>query len=144
MKPQIAKRAYELYEARDHKDDSAGQDWEKAEREIRKGKAESETKPEAKAELKPETKAVDPKTEANVEAQPDSKAEPKPEEKDKSQPEAKSEPKPGTEAKQLSDVSPQLIERVHKLYEELGRKDVRAVEDFEKAEREGHKDEPQK
>ncbi len=45
LKPQIAKRAYELYEARGRKDDSADQDWEKAEREIRKDKAGAEAKP---------------------------------------------------------------------------------------------------
>jgi len=30
-------------------------------------------------------------------------------------------------------VSPQLVERVHQLYEELGREDVRAVQELEKA-----------
>ena len=34
--PQIAKRAYELYQERSRKDGPAVQDWEKAEREIRK------------------------------------------------------------------------------------------------------------
>jgi len=34
--PQIAKRAYELYEQRGHRDGRAIQDWEQAEREIRK------------------------------------------------------------------------------------------------------------
>ena len=34
--PQIAKRAYELYEQRDRQDGRAVQDWEQAEREIRK------------------------------------------------------------------------------------------------------------
>jgi len=31
--------------------------------------------------------------------------------------------------------TPQLVRRVHELYEELGREDVRAVEDWESAER---------
>jgi Cu2+-exporting ATPase len=44
LTPQIAKRAYELYEERDQ----AVQDWEKAEREIRKYEAKAEPKPEAK------------------------------------------------------------------------------------------------
>jgi len=52
LTPQIAQRAYELYEERGRKDARADQDWEKAEREIRK--AEAETKPE---EPKPETKS---------------------------------------------------------------------------------------
>jgi len=30
-------------------------------------------------------------------------------------------------------VPPQLVKRVHELYEELGREDVRAVEDWDKA-----------
>ena len=52
------------------------------------------------------------------------------------------EPKPEPEAQPPADPSPQLVERVHKLYEELGRQDVRAVEEFEKAERAGRHDEP--
>ncbi len=55
--PQIAKRAYELYEQRGRQDGSAVQDWEQAEREIRKDEAKAEPKPEAKAEPKPEAKA---------------------------------------------------------------------------------------
>ena len=34
------------------------------------------------------------------------------------------------------DLSPQLVERVHKLYEGLGREDVRAVQESEDGERE--------
>ena len=47
---QIAKRSYELYEERGRQDGRAAQDWEKAEREIRKAE------PEAKApsDLTPE------------------------------------------------------------------------------------------
>ena len=98
MTPQIAKRAYELYESRP-KDGQADQDWEQAEREIRKDEAKAEPKPEAKAEPKPEAKAKTP-----------------------------------------SDLTPQLVKRVHELYEELGRKDLQAVEDLEKAERENRKE----
>ncbi len=36
LTPQIAKRAYELYEQRRRQDGGAVQDWEKAEQEIRK------------------------------------------------------------------------------------------------------------
>ena len=36
LTPQIARRAYELYEQRGRQDGQAVQDWEKAEREIRK------------------------------------------------------------------------------------------------------------
>jgi len=36
LKPQISKRAYELYEQRGRQDGLADQDWSQAEREIRK------------------------------------------------------------------------------------------------------------
>ena len=62
LTPQIAKRAYELYQERSRKDGPAVQDWEKAEREIRKDEVKAEAKPDAKA------------TESN----PDAKDQPKP------------------------------------------------------------------
>jgi H+-transporting ATPase len=105
LTPQIAARAYELYEKRGRQSDSAVRDWEQAKVEI--------LKDEAKAEAKP-------------------KVEPKPD--------AKAEPKPETKAKTPSDLTPQIVKRVHKLYEELGRQDLQAVEDLEKAERENRKD----
>ncbi len=166
LTPQIAKRAYELYEERAGKDGSSVQDWEKAEREVRKPEAKAEPKPEAKAEPKPEpeveAQADQPKSDAKAEPKPVAKAEPKPEPKVEAQvdqpksdakaepkPEAKAEPKaetkdqPKPEAKNKtpSDVTPQLVKRVHELYEELGREDVREVEEWEKAKREIPKDE---
>ena len=69
---------------------------------------------------------------AKAKTKPDGKAKPKHERK--AEPEAKAEPQP--EAKTPSDVTPQLVKRVHELYEELGREDVRAVQDWEKAQRE--------
>jgi len=68
-----------------------------------------------------------PKPEANAEPKPEAKSEPKPE--------PTAEPKP----KASSDLTPQLVKRVHELYEELGREEVRAVEDMEQAERESGK-----
>ena len=53
LTPQIAKRAYELYQQRVSQGDPALQDWEQAEREIRKDEAKAEPQPEAKAESKP-------------------------------------------------------------------------------------------
>jgi H+-transporting ATPase len=103
LTPQIATRAYELYEREGRHGGHSVQDWEKAEREIRKD--------DTKAEPKPEPKATEPK--------PDAKA---------------AEPKP--DAKTPSDLTPRLVKRVHELYEELGREEVRAVEDLEKTERE--------
>jgi H+-transporting ATPase len=120
LKPQIALRAYELYEERDHHDGTAAQDWQKAEGEIRKVGANGQPKPEAKTD--------EPKPEVKTEPKPEAKTEPKPEAKDKPQP----------------DATPQLVKRVHELYEELGREDVQSVQDWEKAhpeleEQESHK-----
>ena len=149
LTPQIAKRAYELYEEGARKDGQAVQDWEKAEREIRKN--ETEPKPDAKAEPKPEDKAQ-PKPDAKAEPKPDAKAEPKPEDKAQPKPDAKAEakpedkaqPKPDAKAKTPPDLTPQLVKRVHELYEELGREEVRAVQGWDEAERETRKDETHK
>jgi H+-transporting ATPase len=162
LTPQIAKRAYELYEGRARKDGRAAQDWEKAEREIRKDEAKAEPKPEARepkteaeAELKPEAKDVpkpeakaEPKIEHKTEAKPEAKAESKPEAgakpttqtKTEAKPEDKTEPIAEGKDKSPSDLTPQLVKRVHELYEELGREDVREVEEWEKTERETRKD----
>jgi H+-transporting ATPase len=163
LTPQIAKRAYELYQERSRKDGPAVQDWEKAEREIRKNEVKAgsksdtkaaEPKPDAKAaEPKPDAKAAEPKPDAKAaeskpdakaaESKPDAKAaESKPEAKAaESKPEAKAaeskpDAKPEVKAKTPSDLTPQLVKRVHELYEQLGREEVRAVEDLEKTERE--------
>ena len=88
LTPQIAKRAYELYEERAGNDGTAVQDWKKAEQEIRNDETKTEPKPEAKAD--------EPKPEAKVDAStPEAKAdEPKPEAKAEPEPEAKAdEPK---------------------------------------------------
>ncbi|MGA9640606.1 MAG: HAD-IC family P-type ATPase, partial [Terriglobales bacterium] len=165
LTPQIAKRAYELYGERAPNEGTAVQDWEKAEREIRKDEAKAEPKPEAKepktegkAEAKPEAKTeakpeakAEPKSETKTEAKPEAKAEPKPETKaepkpeagakpttqtkTEAKPEAKTEPIPEGEDKSPSDLTPQIVKRVHELYEELGREDVREVEEWEKAKR---------
>jgi outer membrane biosynthesis protein TonB len=137
LTPQIAKRAYELYEQRGRQDGRAVQDWEQAKREIRKDEAKAEPKPEAKAEPKPEAK---PEPETRAETKPEAKSEATPEAKTEPKPETKAEPKPEAKAKTPSDLTPQIVKRVHELYEELGRKDLQAVEDLEKAEREIRKD----
>ena len=130
MTPQIAKRAYELYEERDRKDGRSVQDWEKAEGEVRKGESKAGSKPEAKAEPKPEAK---------VEPKPEAKAKPKPEPKVRIQgrgetrSKAKVEPEPKPEPS--TDLNLHIVKRVHDLYEELGREDVREVEECEKAAR---------
>jgi len=124
-------------------------------------------KPEAKAdEPKPGAKADEPGPEAKTdESKPDAKADqPKPEDKaDAPKPEAKAdapktdakadqpkleikadEPKPEANDKAQPDVSPRLVKRVHELYEELGREDVQAVQDWESAKPEFQKTEPHK
>ncbi len=95
-------------------------------------KPDAKAEPEAKAEAKPDAKA-EPAPDAKAEATPDAKAEP--EAKAEAKPEVKAEPKP--EAKSTPrDLTPKLVERVHALYEELGRQDVIAVQEMEKAEEE--------
>src|ERR1035441_4136223 len=56
-------------------------------------------------------------------------------------PEAKAEPTPEAKAKAPSELTPQIIQRVHELYEELGREEVRAVQEWEKAKGEMQKNE---
>ena len=175
LTPQIAARAYELYERQGHQDGQSAQNWNKAEQEIRetqaKADSKAETKPPAKAESQPEVKAElkpDPnsKPEAKVEPMPAAKVEPAPEAKAPATPEvqavspstAKAEPKPDTKTdikptdkvepkpdakaetksepnvKPAVEVSPQLVKKVHKFYEQLGREDVRAVQEADEAE----------
>jgi H+-transporting ATPase len=198
LTPQIAARAYELYEREGHRDGQSAQNWDKAEQEIRaiqaKAEPKAEAKPAAKAGAATEAK-VQPNPDANsklaakVEPTPAAKVEPKPETKPATKPEAtpepksetktgpaaevkapatpdstavppsavKSEPKPNTKTdikptdkvepepddkaetkpepnvKPAAEVSPQLVKKVHKFYEQLGREDVRAVEESDQA-----------
>jgi len=79
-------------------------------------------------EPNPEAKAAEP----NPKATP---AEPKPEATPaEGKPEAKTEPASEAGAKKPSDLTPQLVKRVHELYAQLGREEVRAVLAWEKAE----------
>jgi H+-transporting ATPase len=97
-------------------------------------------KPDAKAdEPKPETKPDEPKPEAKPDApKPDAKA-------DQPKPDAKADqPKPEAKDKTQPDATPQLVERVHQLYEQLGREDVQTVQDWEKANPEPQKHESPK
>jgi H+-transporting ATPase len=119
--PRVAARAFELYQQRVPGESHADQDWREAEREIRKDDAHGGPRPKAEAEPRPE---------AAYEAKPEPK------------PEAKAELKP--EAKRPGDLKLHIVKRVHELYEELGREDVREVEEWEKAERETRENEPHK
>ena len=105
------------------------------------GKAEPQAEPkpassaEAKAEPKPEAKSEAKAPEADAEPKPEAKAEPKTEAKVEPKPEAK------TDASQ-PPVAPQVVRRVHELYEQLGREDVRAVQAWEDLQRESQKPSP--
>jgi len=83
--PQIAKRAYELYENRGRQGRSSSSG-------LGAGGARSQSRGEA---------------------------------------EAKAKPKPEAKAETSSDLTPGIVRRVHELYEELGRENVRAVQDGE-------------
>jgi H+-transporting ATPase len=103
--------------------------------------AKAEAKPAAKVGPKPDPKAED-KPYAKVELQPDATAAHEPEAKGepntdpKADTSADAKPGPEPESTTRSDLAPQLVKRVHELYEQLGREDVQAVQDWEKAQRE--------
>jgi H+-transporting ATPase len=145
LTPQISKRAYELYEERGRKGNLAAEDWAQAKREIGTDGPKAEPKPEATVEpnvgVKAESKAkVESIPEASAGLKPELNDEPKPEANAESNGEANTDAKPEAKAEPNRDLTPQLVKRVHELYEELGREEVRAVEKLEKAERENRKD----
>jgi H+-transporting ATPase len=129
LKPQIEKRAYELYEERGRKGNLAAEDWAQAKREIGQDGPKAEPKPEAVVEPKAEVKV---ESKAKGESIPAASSGLKPELNDGPKPEAKAEPN--------RDLTPQLVKRVHELYEELGREEFGAVEKLEKVDREIRKD----
>jgi H+-transporting ATPase len=109
-------------------------------------RAEAEAKPDAKpatapapgakAEAKPDAKpAPAPAPDAKAEAKPEAKPAPAPapDAKAEAKPEAKPAPAPEATSQTPSDLTPKLVERVHALYEELGRQDVLAVQELERA-----------
>jgi len=106
--------------------------------------------PEAKATPEPEAKAT-PQPAAGATPRPEAKAAPQPVAKGTAHPEAEATPQPegnvtsGPEGKgeTPSDPTQQLVKRVHQLYEELGREDVQAVQDWDAAERKLQKEKPQ-
>jgi hypothetical protein len=110
-------------------DDEAGQP--KAE-----AKAEAAKEQDKTAEPKPDDKAGQPKAEAKAEAPKEQAktAEPKPDDEvNQPKPEAKAEPRPDAKDNTQSGVTPRLVKRVHELYEELGREEVEAVQEWENA-----------
>jgi H+-transporting ATPase len=75
---------------------------------------------------------VEPKLEAKDAPQP-AKTGTQPETKPVPESAIKNDPDSEAKLKTATDVPPQLVTRVHELYEKLGREDVAAVEDWERA-----------
>jgi hypothetical protein len=87
---------------------------------------------DAKAETKSAAQAA-PVQEAEPEAKPDAKAASVSEAQVPAKPDAKGEAAPEVNSKPPANLTPKLIERVHALYEELGRQDVLAVQELEQS-----------
>ncbi|MEO6800707.1 MAG: plasma-membrane proton-efflux P-type ATPase [Rhodanobacter sp.] len=114
--------------------------------------AAAETKPDATAEPTPDTR-MEAKPEATAQPAPDAKAVAKPDAEARPAPGPTASTKPGAMAQPISgakpdrttevageaktgahaEVTPQLVKRVHALYEELGREIVQEVQESEKA-----------
>jgi hypothetical protein len=139
LTPRIAKRAYELYEEGGRKEGAALQNWEKAESEIRNAQVKAELPRGTKAETKSVVQ-VEPTPAAKEQLQPVTKTEAPSETRGAPDAEMTTGLQPDTRAEPKTDVSPQLVQRVHNLYEELGRRDIRAVQDWEKAQEETRKE----
>lgn len=80
-----------------------------------------------------ETEAVPPSA-VKAEPKPDTKTDIKPTDKIEPKPDGNAEAKPEPNAKRAAEVSPQLVKKVHKFYGQLGREDVRAVQEADEAE----------
>jgi H+-transporting ATPase len=94
--------------------------------------AETKAKPQAKADPKANAKPIpQPKVAPDNEPKPNTNAKTQSEADTASQPEANAKPEAKTETS--DNLTPQLVSRVHKLYEELGRDEVQAVHDMEQA-----------
>jgi H+-transporting ATPase len=70
-----------------------------------------------------------------AEAKPDAKVAPAPEAEAAEKLDAKSAGTSDVKSKTPPDLTPKLVERVHALYEELGRQDVLAVQEWERAQK---------
>jgi len=110
-----------------------------------KSESASEMVDKSKVEVKGESKdKAEPEHDVNAEAKPEIKVEPNTESKEQMKPETKEEPKPEDEAGRKHDataempssLTPEIVTRVHKLYEELGREEVKAVQEWEEKQKE--------
>ena len=96
---------------------------------LTKKKPASEMADKPKDEVKDEPKEkVEPGHEVNAEAKPEIKEETKIETKEEPEIEATAEMPPS--------LTPEIVTRVHKLYEELGREEVKAVQEWEETQKE--------
>ena len=93
------------------------------------------------AKPKPDDKAGQPEAKVQ-EPKPEIKAETKPEATDEAKPDDKAEPQPEAKAKTPADLEPQIAKLAYELYEERGRGESPAIQDWKQAEREIRKDEP--
>ena len=105
----------------------------------------SETKDKPRPEINDESKGKvehehkvndDAKPEIKGELKSESKEQMKSETKDGTKPEGEAEPKVETAAEMPSSLTPEIVTRVHKLYEELGRAEVKAVQEWEEKQKE--------
>jgi F-type H+-transporting ATPase subunit b len=102
----IAKRAYEIYEQKGHRSDSAEQDWKQAESEIRKNEPGSESGPKEKQMPKPK---VELKLGSNPEVKPDLKPEFEPGDKPEVKPGPKLEEKPEPKVEDKPEPQPEAV-----------------------------------
>ena len=114
-----------------------------------KEKVTSEMVDKSKTEVKDDSKEkTEPEHDVNAEAKPEIKVEPKTESKEQMKSETMEEPKPKGEAgpklkataEMPSSLTPEIVKRVHKLYEELGREEVKAVQEWEEKQKETPED----
>ena len=94
--------------------------------------AKTESAPEGKAPAAPPAKDAPPAA-TKAEPKPDAKTDVKPTDKVEPKSDAQTEAKPEPNAKPAVEVSTELATKVHKFYEQLGREDVRAVEEADEA-----------
>ncbi len=106
-------------------DGSAIKDWEQAKQDIENEKV--------KTESNKETKVAEPKAVASTESKTEDVTDLKSESKKDIVPKSKEAPE--------KDLEPPTVQRVHKLYEELGQEDVKEAQDWEKAEKEKYEHE---
>ena len=111
LNPEIAKRAYEIFEERSRQGGPAISDWEQAKKELENDKL--------KAASNKEIKVAEPKTIASNEPKVEISAGTMPEDKERAIPK--------NEEASANGSTPQTVQRVHKLYEELGRENPNSI-----------------